>query len=171
MEAGIVSSWRRFFHAPAHHPPGLASAAIHHCNPSRDFGSWSRCRERGQYHLGRARRAKDHGRYGVAIREIERALRYDDTSEAFYQVLAQCYLKRPGSDLEAARRALVRAFEINPRNSYTIEMLSNVCLQARGPASAAAVVESAMAAGAPHGYWAAVLQRLAGSQDGIASVA
>lgn len=165
MATELVSAcWRRFSPGRAATPRGAArlrQAAIRppEADPLRVPPQAGR--DRGQYHLGRARRAKDHGRYDAAIREIERALRFDDTSEAFYQVLAQCYLKRPEPDPPAARRALEHAFALNPRSSFTLELLLRLCEQTGDLLAAAEAVQVALAAGAP-AYWRAAVDRLAG---------
>jgi tetratricopeptide (TPR) repeat protein len=98
-------------------------AAIHRYNPTDDFRGWASCRDRAQFHLGRARRAKDRGDYRTAAREIERALEYDDTSEAYFLVLGQCHLRGAPPDHAAARRVFERALAINPLNPYTMKLL------------------------------------------------
>jgi tetratricopeptide (TPR) repeat protein len=103
---------------------GLDSrAAIHGYDPVDDARSWSACRDRAQFHLGRARRAKDRGDYRAATREIERALDYDDTSEAYFLVLGQCHLYGNPVDPAAARQAFARALAINPLNTYAMKLL------------------------------------------------
>ena len=96
MAHNLVSAWQRmlFPRRSAFHPPTDGQAAIHRYDPIDNFAAWARCRDRAQFHLGRARRAKDRGHYHEAAREIERALRYDDTSEAYFQVLGQRYGRR-----------------------------------------------------------------------------
>ena len=134
-------------------------AAIHHYDPIDEFPAWSRCRDRAKFHLGRARRAKDRGQYGAAAREIERALRYDDTSEAYFQVLGQCHLHGTPRDLPAARAALERAFALNPRNGYTIKLLLQVCEALGNTVAAKNTLERALAAGVPPAVWRTALDR------------
>ncbi|MCC7107268.1 MAG: bacterial transcriptional activator domain-containing protein [Chloroflexi bacterium] len=172
MATEIISAWQRLFSRDATSdrqdtPP----AAIRHDDPLCEDRRRQACRDRAQFHLGRARRAKDHGQYESAIREIERALRYDDTSEAFYQVLAQCYLKRPAADARAAWQALQRAFSLNPRNSYTIDLLLQCCRQTGDCQQAGWVLRAALAAGARREYWEPVLQHLARSTEWLAHIA
>ena len=150
----LVTAWQRIL-SPRGGPfrPREARAEIHRYDPIDDCSAWTRCRDRAQFHLGRARRAKDRGQYREAAREIERALRYDDTSEAYFQVLGQCRLKLASSDRAGARRAFERAFALNPRNTYTIRLLLQA-YQAEGNAAAVrATIARAEAAGAPPGAW------------------
>jgi tetratricopeptide (TPR) repeat protein len=137
-----------------------AQAAIHRYDPIDKFTDWARCRDRAQFHLGRARRAKDRGRYEEAAREIERALRYDDTSEAYFQVLGQCHLRGAARNLAAARWALERAFARNPRNGYTIQLLLELHEADGNPAAARNVLERAIGAGAPEPPWRSMLEQL-----------
>jgi hypothetical protein len=102
-------------------------AAIHRYNVSENYHAWVRCRERAEFHLGRARRAKDRRNFQSAAREIERALRYDDTSEAYFQLLAQCQLNGLAPDAVAARRTLEHALSLNPRNRFTLKLLLQAC--------------------------------------------
>jgi tetratricopeptide (TPR) repeat protein len=134
-------------------PSADVEAAIHQYDRIDDFTAWERCRNRARFHLGRARRAKDRNDYRAAAREIERALRYDDTSESYFQVLGQCHLNGSPPDLAAARQALERALEINPRNGYTIQLLLQV-YDADGSREAAdTVLKRAREAGAPPTIW------------------
>lgn len=128
-------------------------AAIHGHDPIDDFRSWSACRDRAQFHLGRARRAKDRGDYRAATREIERALKCDDTSEAYFLVLGQCHLHGNPVDPAAARQAFERALTINPRNTYTMKLLSNVRQWDGSDEATGATVERAKAAGAAKSVW------------------
>ena len=154
MAHNLVTAWQRMLS-----PRGgafqsrEARAEIHRYDPIDDFTAWSRCRDRGQFHLGRARRAKDRGQFRDAACEIERALRFDDTSETYFQVLGQCLLKGIPADRAGARRALERAFAINPRNGYTIRLLLQVYESERNEAAMRATIERAQAAGAPPGVW------------------
>ena len=129
-------------------PPADGTAAIHGYDPVDDSAAWARCRERARYYLGRARRAKDRGDYRAAAREIERALRYDDTSEAYFQVLGQCQLNGTQPNPAAARCALERAFVLNPHNGYTAKLLLRAYAADGTRAAARAVLERALA-GAP----------------------
>lgn len=160
MAHNLVIAWQRIL-APRSALPrrGDARAEIHRYDPIDDFAAWTRCRDRAQFHLGRARRAKDRGNFREAAREIERALRYDDTSEAYFQVLGQCHLHASPSDLAAARRALERAFAANPRNGYTIKLLLQVHEAAGNRAAARATLERALAGGAPVAAWTPLLHR------------
>jgi len=123
-------------------------AAIHGYDPIDDFRSWSACRDRAQFHLGRARRAKDRGDYRAAAREIERALDYDDTSEAYFLVLGQCHLYGNPVNPTAARRAFQRALAINPLNTYAMKLLLAVDASEASNQAARATLERAKAAGA-----------------------
>jgi tetratricopeptide (TPR) repeat protein len=155
MAHGFLTAWQRIMH-PHGASPRLAAegrAAIHCYDPIDDFSAWARCRDRAQFHLGRARRAKDHGRFDDAAREIERALRFDDTSEAYFLVLGQCHLGRKDPNWQAARAAFERAFSINPRNGYTIKFLLDLYLADHNQSAARRTVERAVAAGAPAQHW------------------
>ena len=163
MAHNLVTTWQRIlsprsgsFQARA------ARAEIHRYDPIDHFAARSRCRDRAQFHLGRARRAKDRGQYREAAREIERALRYDDTSEAYFQVLGQCLLKGSPSDLGGARRAFERAFALNPRNGYTLRLLLQVYEAESNTTAARATIERAAAAGMPPAAWLPALDRHGG---------
>jgi Tfp pilus assembly protein PilF len=161
MAHNLVTAWQRILSPRGGaFGPRAAGAEIHRYDPVDDFAAWSRCRDRGQFHLGRARRAKDRGQYHEAAREIERALKYDDTSETYFQVLGQSLLHQPSRDLAGARRAFERAFALNPRNGYTIRLLADACLREGNPDAARVTVQRAQAAGAPAGAWQPVLERL-----------
>src|SRR5918999_2265582 len=103
MAHNLVTAWQRILS-----PRGAslqsreALAEIHRYDPIDDCSAWTRCRDRAQFHLGRARRAKDRGQFREAAREIERALRYDDTSETYFQVLGQCLLRGRPADFAGA---------------------------------------------------------------------
>jgi hypothetical protein len=154
MAHNLVTAWQRILSPRSGAlQPREAQAEIHRFDPIDDFTAWSRCRDRAQFHLGRARRAKDRGQYREAAREIERGLRYDDTSEAYFQVLGQCLLKGIPADPGGARRALERAFAINPRNGYTIRLLLQVYDSDRNDAAVRATIERAQAAGATISAW------------------
>jgi Tfp pilus assembly protein PilF len=127
--------------------------AIHDYDPIENVRSWSACRDRAQFHLGRARRAKDRGDYRTAAREIERALDYDDTNEAYFLVLGQCHLHGNPVDPAAARQAFERALMINPQNAYTLKLLSNVRHRDGNDQPTGATVERANAAGAASSVW------------------
>jgi tetratricopeptide (TPR) repeat protein len=162
----LVSAWQRALPPRSHSFRSVDDqAAIHRYDPIDNYSDWARCRDRAQFHLGRARRAKDRDRYQEAAREIERALRYDDTSEAYFQVLGQCRLRGTPRDLRAARQALERAFAINPRNGYTIQLLLDVYEADGNAAAAGRTLERAMAAGAPAAPWQEWLDRLRGSRS------
>jgi tetratricopeptide (TPR) repeat protein len=133
---------------------GLDSrAAIHNYDPIENVRSWTACRDRAQFHLGRARRAKDRGDYRTAAREIERALDYDDTNEAYFLVLGQCHLRGNPVDPDAARRAFERALTINPQNAYTMKLLSNVRHGDGNDQATGATLERAKAAGVTRSDW------------------
>ena len=134
-------------------------AAIHGYDPIDDFRSWSACRDRAQFHLGRARRAKDRGDYRAAAREIKRALSYDDTSEAYFLVLGQCHLYGNPADRPAARSCFERALAINPRNAYTVKLLLGIYNQDGNDLAARATLERARLAGAPDGVWRRELEQ------------
>jgi tetratricopeptide (TPR) repeat protein len=157
----LVTAWQRVL-APrgAMSPPVDGQAAIHRYDPIEDFSDWARCRDRAQFHLGRARRAKDRGRFQDATREIERALQLDDTSESYFQVLGQCYLRGEPRNLSAARWALERAFIKNPRNGYTIQLLLELYEKDENPSAARNVLERAIGAGAPEPPWRQLLETL-----------
>jgi tetratricopeptide (TPR) repeat protein len=162
MAHSLVHAWQRLLSPPdrAHRLPE-ARAAIHRYDPIAERLQWTRCRDRAQYHLGRARRAKDRGQYRDAAREIERALQYDDTRESYFQVLGQCYRNSTPPESARARWALERAFALNPRNGYTIRLLLEL-FQAEGDSEAARLlIQRALAAGAPTGAWGPALERLA----------
>jgi tetratricopeptide (TPR) repeat protein len=158
----LLSAWQRVL-APrgaAGRPVTDEPAAIHRYDPIDDYSEWARCRDRAQFHLGRARRFKDRGRYRDAAREIERALRYDDTSEAYFQVFGQCSLRDEPRDPAAARWALERAFSLNPRNGYTIQLLLDLYRDLGNLDAARRTLERALAAGAPSAAWRANLDQL-----------
>ena len=157
----LITTWQRMLAprgAPSHPSPDVP-AAIHRYDPIDDFRPWTRCRDRAQFHLGRARRAKDRGRYREAAQEIERALRYDDTSEAYFLVLGQCHFKGTPPDLSSARWALERALTINPRNGYTIRLLLQVYEADGNTVAARTTLERALASGAPTSPWREILER------------
>jgi tetratricopeptide (TPR) repeat protein len=161
MPHDLVTAWQRILSPRGEtFRPREAGAEIHRYDPIDDFAAWSRCRDRGQFHLGRARRAKDRGQYNEAAREIERALKYDDTSETYFQVLGQCLLNRATPDAAGARRALERAFALNPRNGYTIRLLMDAHLRDGNPEGARITAERAQAAGAPAGAWQPYMDRI-----------
>lgn len=157
----LATAWQRILTPlTGHlHPARDGQAAIHRYDPIDDVRQWVRCRDRAQYHLGRARRAKDRGHYREAAREIKRALHYDDTNEAYFLVLAQCHLRATPSDRQAARAALERAFALNPRNRYTIHLLLDLLDSSGDRAAAYHLLERAAAAGAPLGPWRERLER------------
>jgi tetratricopeptide (TPR) repeat protein len=160
MAHNFVTTWQRIL-SPRASSIGAAEvrAEIHRFDPIDDFASWRRCRDRGQFHLGRARRAKDRGNFRGAAREIARGLQFDDTSEAYFQVLGQCHLHDSPADFSAARRALERAFALNPRNGYTIKLLLQVHEAEGNRAAARATIERALANGAPTAAWSPLLER------------
>jgi tetratricopeptide (TPR) repeat protein len=121
----LASACQRLFPRNGTTLPGELGghAAIHCYNVSENYHAWVRCRERAEFHLGRARRAKDRRNFRTAAREIERALRYDDTNEAYFQLLAQCQLNGLAPDAVAARRTLEHALSLNPRNPFTLKLL------------------------------------------------
>lgn len=163
----LTAAWQRLL-APRATPTPVAhngSAAIRRLDPIDDSSDWVRSRDRARFHLGRARRARDRGRYRDATREIERALRYDDTSEAYFLVLGQCQLKADPADPAAARRTFERAFQINPRNSYTLKLLTRCYETAGDLAAAIGTLERALAAGAPAIPWCAELARYRAGRD------
>lgn len=161
MAHNLVDAWQRIL-SPRGGAFGrrAAGAEIHRYDPIGDFAAWTRCRDRGQFHLGRARRAKDRGHFRVAAREIERALHYDDTSEAYFQVLGQSLLRCEPPDPAGARRAFERAFALNPRNGYTLRLLIDAHLREGNADGARLAIERARAAGAPPGAWEPVLGRV-----------
>lgn len=161
MAHGFLTAWQRMFNprGAAARLAGAGRAAIHSYDPIDDFSAWARCRDRAQFHLGRARRAKDHGRYDDAAREIERALRFDDTSEGYFQVLGQCHLRGSQPNRAAARAAFERAFAINPRNGYTLKYLLDLYVMDGNLAGARRTLERAVTAGAPVEHWWAYLKR------------
>jgi tetratricopeptide (TPR) repeat protein len=154
-------TWR-LSRGAAFRPSADVEAAIHHYDRIDDFQAWERCRNRARFHLGRARRAKDRNDYRAAAREIERALRYDDTSESYFQVLGQCYLNGSPVDLTAAREALERALALNPRNGYTIQLLLQVYDADGSREAAQGVLKRAREAGAPPAVWRDGLDRYRG---------
>jgi tetratricopeptide (TPR) repeat protein len=166
----LVTAWQRVLtpRGASLALPAEGQAAIHRYDPIDDFADWARCRDRAQFHLGRARRAKDRGRYEEAAREIERALQYDDTSEAYFQVLGQCHLRGRPANLAAARWALERAFAINPRNGYTIQLLLKVYEADGNVAAARITLERAIALGAPEQPWRENLTRYQGLAVSVA---
>ena len=159
MAHTLGTAWQRILSPRNASCRSDAQAEIHRYDPIDDFSAWTRCRDRAQFHLGRARRAKDRGQFREAAREIERALRFDDTSEAYFQVLGQCLLHASPPDLAGARRAFERAFGLNPRNGYTIRLLLDVYDRENNPAAARVTIERALSAGAPDGAWRPVLER------------
>ena len=165
----LVSVWQRAFEPRAESSRPLAEpAAIHRYDPIDDFAAWVRCRDRAQFHLGRARRFKDRGRYREAAREVERGLQYDDTSEGYFQVLGQCHLRGNPRNLALARGALERALVINPRNGYTLQLLLEVLEADDNLPAARAALERALAAGAPADAWRAAIDRYTPSRAVLA---
>ena len=166
LSHNLVTAWQWMFtRERSVSRSGLDSrAAIHDYDPIENVRSWSACRDRAQFHLGRARRAKDRGDYRAAAREIKRALSYDDTSEAYFLVLGQCHLYGNPSDRPAARRCFERALAINPRNAYTVKLLLEVYDQDGNDLAAQSTLERARLAGAPDGVWRRELEQRRASQ-------
>jgi len=169
----LITTWQRMYASRglAHGALADRQAAIHRYDPIDDYSDWARCRDRARFYLGRARRAKDHGNFRDGVREIERALQYDDTSEAYFQVLGQCHLLSDAPSLPAARQALERALTLNPRNSYTIKLLLQVYEADGNDVAARSTIERALAAGAPIGVWKATLEAYQSVQSAAASSA
>jgi tetratricopeptide (TPR) repeat protein len=157
----LIDTWRRILcpRGTASHRVRDGQAAIHGYDPVEDFAARAHCRDRARFHLGRARRAKDRGDYRAAAREIERALSYDDTSEAYFQVLGQCHLHGPPPSPAAARCALERAFVLNPHNGYTAKLLLRAYAADGTRAAARAVLERALAGAPPDAPRPGALER------------
>jgi len=155
MTHSFLSTWQRMLASRgSDSKPGAdKNAAIHRYDPIVDSAAWAHCLDRARFHLGRARRAKDQGKYSEGAREIERALSYDDTSEAYFQVLGQCHLRKAKPDLLAARSALERAFSLNPRNGYTIKLLLQLHQADGNKPAARQLLVRALAAGASLEPW------------------
>jgi hypothetical protein len=91
VDHALLSARQELFVRTSTLPGRLApDVAIHRYDITENYRACARCHERAEFHLGRARRAKDRGRLQTAAREIERALRYDDSSEVYFQLLARC---------------------------------------------------------------------------------
>jgi predicted Zn-dependent protease len=107
-----------------------AEAAIHHLEAWWRHGgldrraAWS---GDARFHLGRARRALDHGDFGMAEREATRALELDDVGPWALVVLGRCALAqhRPSDAVRALSRASSRA----PRNRYVAALLGKAQAQ------------------------------------------
>lgn len=86
-----------------------------------------------RFHLGRARRALDHGDVQQAEREARRALELDAVSPWALVVLGRCALAqdRPWDAVQAFSRAYNRA----PNNRYVMALLVKAENQANGRAS------------------------------------
>ncbi|MFN0072623.1 MAG: hypothetical protein ACKVVP_14155 [Chloroflexota bacterium] len=91
-----------------------------------------------RYHLGRARRAMDHGHYGLAEREAAKALQLDNISPWPLVVLGRSALAqdRPWD----AIRAFLMARERAPRNHYVNALLRTAQQQERLAGSMSASV-------------------------------
>jgi predicted Zn-dependent protease len=82
-----------------------------------------------RFHLGRARRAMDHGDVALAEREASRAVELDSASPWPLVVLGRCALAehRPSK----AVRVLSRAHSLAPANRYVTALLARAEDEAR----------------------------------------
>jgi hypothetical protein len=120
LARSLVDSWQRtLWPRPSLRHAIVGRSASQRSEATNGLEVWSRVRDRVQFHLGRARRLKDRGNFRQAAREIERALKYDDTRADCYQVLAQCRLHDAPPDLPGAGAALQRAMSLKPGDRYT----------------------------------------------------
>jgi predicted Zn-dependent protease len=118
-EAAIhnLESWWR--HNVIGHWEGAPKRAWDNVAPWRSWYPWV---GDARFHLGRARRALDHGDVGQAEREAHRALELDNVSPWALIVLGRCALaqNRPRKAVQALSRAYHRA----PSNRYIIDLLA-----------------------------------------------
>ena len=91
----------------------------------------SRRLSRFRYHLGRGRRAREAGRFEQGVAEARRALALNPSEPWALALLGQCLYRQRASDLSGARRALERAWALDPTNGYFVSLLLDV-LNAQG---------------------------------------
>lgn len=106
-----------------------------------------------RFHLGRGRRAREAGRYTVAVREARRALAENPYDPWALALLGQCLLRQSRPDLLGARRALQLAQALDPTNGYFVRLLLEV-LDVQGDAAGRAdALAWAWWSGAPIERW------------------
>ena len=123
--------------------------------PARRAGVDEKARRFDQfrYHLGRGRRAREAGRFEHGSFEARRALALYPTDPWALALLGQCLQRQQRSDLAGARKALERAWSLDPTNGYFVGLLLDV-LRAQGDTAAAHdVLEWAWWRGAPVERW------------------
>ncbi|HEX3245385.1 MAG TPA: tetratricopeptide repeat protein [Chloroflexota bacterium] len=112
------------------HTHTAAEAAIHHLEDWWRNGILDRRAAwtgDARFHLGRARRALDHGDIDLAEREATRALELDEISPWALVVLGRCALARHRP--YDAVRALSRASSRAPSNRYVAALLDKARAQ------------------------------------------
>jgi tetratricopeptide (TPR) repeat protein len=85
-----------------------------------------RRRSRFRYHLGRGRRAREAGQFERGVSEARRALGVNPGDPWAFALLGQCLQHQRVSDLAGARRALERAWSLDPTNGYFVSLLLDV---------------------------------------------
>jgi hypothetical protein len=135
-------SWRIGPSRAARRPTGRANAD----EKARRF-------DRFRYHLGRGRRARESGRFQAGATEARRALALYPSEPWALALLGQCLFRQRAPDLDGARRALQRAWTVDPTNGYFVGLLLDV-LKAQGDEkSARDLLEWAWWRGAPVERW------------------
>jgi tetratricopeptide (TPR) repeat protein len=90
---------------------------------------------RARYYLGRGRRAREAAHYEQGALQARRALALNPTDPWAFALLGQCLSLQDNADLSGARRALERAWSLDPSNGYFVRLLLDV-LDAQGDAAA-----------------------------------
>jgi hypothetical protein len=109
--------------------------------------------QRFRYHLGRGRRAREAGAFQQGAAQARQALSLNPNDPWALALLGQCLRRQCAADLDGARRALERAWSLDPTNGYFVGLLLDV-LDAQGDASARRDVLSwAWWRGAPVERW------------------
>ena len=131
----------------------VPSAAACRATSSASMDDTDRRFDRFRYHLGRGRRAREAGRFEHGSIEARRALALSPADPWALALLGQCLRRQRHSDLASARRALERAWALDPTNGYFVRLLLDV-LHAQGDTTAARdVLEWAWWRGAPVERW------------------
>lgn len=91
--------------------------------------------DQSRYHLGRGRRAREAGHFERGVVEARRAVALNPGDAWALALLGQCLQRQRASDLDGARRALERAWALDPTNGYFVRLLLDV-FNAQGDAGA-----------------------------------
>ena len=109
----------------------VPSAAARRATSGASMDDTDRRCDRFRYHLGRGRRAREAGRFEHGSIEARRALALSPADAWALALLGQCLWRQRHSDLAGARRALERAWALDPTNGLLNVML---CLPLQAPA-------------------------------------